>query len=98
MVLGSKDETGNGKLIFYKSSNLKDWMFVNSASKGNGFGCMWECPDYFETEGGEVLMISPMGLENDGKRYAEQSICMPVKFHESDCSIDIPDRYQYRFQ
>lgn len=95
MVLGSKDETGNGKLIFYKSSNLKDWMFVNSASKGNGFGCMWECPDYFETEGGEVLMISPMGLVNDGKRYVEQSICMPVKFNESDCSIDIPDRYQY---
>lgn len=94
MVVGSKTCDNRGKLLFYESDNLSDWRFVNSASKESGFGSMWECPDYFETNGGKVLVISPMNFLNNGKRYAEQAICMNVSFEEENCVMDIPDSFQ----
>ena len=95
MLIGSRGEDQRGKLLFYKSSNLTDWEYVNCASKENGFGTMWECPDYFETDGGQVLVFSPMEFLNDGKQYAQNLICMPVEFEEKTCSMNIPDDYQY---
>ncbi len=95
LVLGSNSGQGNGKLLFYKSENLTDWSFVNSAEKGTEFGYMWECPDYFETDGQQVLVLSPMGILKDGKREENQTICMTVKFDESTCSMKIPDEYQF---
>ena len=94
MVLGSKSETGNGKLLFFRSEDLSEWTIVNSVEK-EGLGYMWECPDFFETEGGKVLLFSPMGLINDGKRYAEQAICMNVEFDETTCTMNLPGEYQF---
>lgn len=95
MVLGSKTETEKGKLLFYRSRNLTDWEFVNSASKETGFGNMWECPDYFEINEDKVLVMSPVQFLNDGKRYAEQVICLLVQFDEETCTMEIPDHYQF---
>lgn len=95
MVVGSKTPDDKGKLIFYKSENLSDWELVNTASKENGFGWMWECPDYFETEGGKVLIISSMGLLKEENLEENQTICMPVTFEEGTCKMEIPDQYQY---
>lgn len=95
MVLGSMTPNGKGKLLFYRSENLEDWTFVNDAGKEDGFGWMWECPDYFETEGGKVLVISPMGISQDGKREENHTICMTVEFDEETCDMDIPDEYQF---
>lgn len=95
MVLGSRTPDNKGKLIFYKSENLYDWKLVNTAEKKDGFGWMWECPDYFKTEGGEVLVISPMGLRKEDALEANHTICMPVTFAEETCTMDIPDHYQY---
>ncbi len=94
MMLGSAGREGAGKLLFYRSENLWDWTLVNTATKERGFGWMWECPDYFETEGGKVLVFSPMGFRNDGKRYADQTICMTVDFEEETCQMDLSDSYQ----
>lgn len=95
MVLGSKTPDNRGKLIFYKSENLFDWELVNTASKESGFGWMWECPDYFETEGGKVLVISPMGIRKEENFEENHAICMPVEFEEKTCTMEIPEHYQY---
>lgn len=95
MVLGTKTEDEKGKLIFYKSENLLDWEPVNTVSKESGFGGMWECPDYFETEGGKVLVISPMGICRNGDAEENHTICTTVEFEEDTCTMEIPDRYQY---
>lgn len=95
MVVGSKTPDDKGKLIFYKSENLSDWELVNTVSKESGFGWMWECPDYFETEGGKVLVISPIGLLKEENLEGNQTICMPVSFEEKTCTMTIPDQYQY---
>ena len=51
MVLGSTVDK-NGRLLFYKSSDLKTWQYLNYCEK-DGFGWMWECPDFFEIDGRE---------------------------------------------
>ena len=95
LVVGSKTPDDKGKLLFYKSENLSDWELVNTASKEGGFGWMWECPDYFETEGGKVLVISPIGLLKEEGLEGNQTICMQVAFEEATCTMEIPDSYQY---
>lgn len=95
MVLGSSTADSRGQLLFYKSENLTDWTFVNTASKGKNWGWMWECPDYFEVNGGQILIISPMGLLQEAPMEENHTICMPVAFDEKTCSMKIPDEYQY---
>lgn len=94
MVLGSKTKDGRGKLLFYKSADLSEWKFAGSTSK-SGLGRIWECPDYFETESGGVLMMSPMGFLMDGRQREEQTICLAADFEEDTCRMDISDQWQY---
>lgn len=95
MVLGSKTPDNKGKLIFYKSSNLYDWETVNTASNEGDWGWMWECPDYFEVEGGKVLVLSPMGIGRNEALEQNHSICTLVEFEEETCTMNIPEMYQF---
>ena len=61
LILGSTVEEKYGEVLFYRSEDLHTWTYVNKAWKGPDYGWMWECPDLFGTEGGNVLMVSPMG-------------------------------------
>lgn len=83
-----------GRLIFYKSNDLKKWSYLNFSEKEN-FGWMWECPDYFEVDGNGVIVFSPMGFINDGKKYDSASVCMLSKFDEMSGTINLP--YEYSF-
>lgn len=95
LVMGSRSPEGRGKLLFYRSDDLRNWHFVDDVSKGDGWGWMWECPDYFETKGGQVLVFSPMRFLQDGKWEENQAICMVVDFQEEGCKMKLPDNYQY---
>lgn len=95
MVLGTTSAGENGKLLFYKSDDLKHWTLQNSLSGKSECGWMWECPDYFETEGGKVLLISCMGILKDGDLEANQSICSIVNFQEETCNMQIINQCQY---
>ncbi len=95
MVLGCRSGNGRGKLLFYRSEDLENWSYVNEASKGDGWGWMWECPDYFEASGAHVLIFSPMRFLKDGKWEENQVICMTVDFEEKNCAMRLPDTYQF---
>lgn len=94
MILGSTVNCERGRLLFYRSYDLYEWKFVNSVSRGD-FGWMCECPDYFETDGGKVLMFSSMMRAEDGSRIDSQTICTLVDFDEETCTMDITKSYQY---
>lgn len=94
MVIGSKSEE-KGKLLFYRSENLSDWTYMNQTTTGEKLGWMWECPDYFETENGQVLVFSPMGIMDDGKIHENHALCTCVDFDEKTCSMNILDSYQF---
>lgn len=90
MVIGtSVSSKPVGRLLFYKSADLKNWEYINYAER-EGLGWMWECPDYFRVDDSDVLIFSPMGLEN-----GNQSICSLVKFEEESCRMEIPGEYQF---
>ena len=67
MIVGSTFDN-NGRFLFFKSENLENWEYVNYCEK-RGFGCIWECPDYFTLEGQEVLSVSPQGLTREEFRF-----------------------------
>ncbi len=93
MVLGS---TVNqcGRLLFYRSSDLKNWEYVNFCKKKN-LGWMWECPDYFATDDSKITVFSPMGFLMDGKAYDAAAICMLVAFEENSCTMHLSNHYQF---
>lgn len=95
LILGSTMEGKYGEILFYKSDDLHTWTYIDKVWKGPGYGWMWECPDYFHTAGGDVLLLSAMGILKNGEKESNQSICFPVTFNHQTCELDIPDHYQY---
>lgn len=60
MVLGSASSDGFGKVLLYKSEDLRKWTFVNVLVESKGeLGPIGECPDFFELDGKHVLLLSP---------------------------------------
>lgn len=92
MVLGSTVDK-NGRLLFYKSSDLKTWQYLNYCEK-DGFGWMWECPDFFEVDGKGVTIFSPMGFFNDGNGYDSVAVCMLSSFDENTGKMELSENYQ----
>ena len=95
LVLGSTVGEKYGEVLFYRSDDLHSWTYVDKAFKGPEYGWMWECPDYFETKGGKVLILSAMGFLKNGEKEKNQSICFHVEFDQSSCRMEIPDTYQF---
>ncbi len=74
MVLGAQTEKLEGRAVLFQSDNLKDWQFLGDITGSNTdqlgeFGYMWECPDMFELNGKDVLIVCPQGLEAKEMRY-----------------------------
>ena len=74
MVVGAQSNDLQGKAVLFTSSDLKDWELVGEVSGSNteqlnDFGYMWECPDLFDLNGKDILIVSPQGLEQDGILY-----------------------------
>ena len=92
MVLGSTVDK-NGRLLFYKSSDLKTWQYLNYREK-DGFGWMWECPDFFEIDGKGVTIFSPMGFFNDRNGYDSVAVCMLSSFDENTGKMELSENYQ----
>ncbi|MGN0299299.1 MAG: glycoside hydrolase family 32 protein [Lachnospiraceae bacterium] len=93
MVLGSSTQEKQGEIVIYKSCDLKDWSLAGTASTPEKLGWMWECPDYFEVNGTQVLIVSPMGIMKEP--YTDQTVCTLVKFDEKSCQMQIPQQYQF---
>ncbi|WP_010531774.1 glycoside hydrolase family 32 protein [Lentibacillus jeotgali] len=74
IVIGAQTESGNGAVVWYTSDDLMNWIYkgpiAGSGLNGLGaFGYMWECPDFFELAGKDILMISPQGLSPRGSLF-----------------------------
>lgn len=70
MVVGNSTKENIGRVILYRSPDLRKWSYVGVLAQGDEkLGFMWECPDFFELDGKHVLMISPQGIKKDGDLY-----------------------------
>ncbi|CAK1595751.1 unnamed protein product [Parnassius mnemosyne] len=70
VILGSKTNDKRGRVLLYRSTDMKSWEFLTVLAESQGdMGYMWECPDFFELDGKFVLLMSPQGLVPQGDRY-----------------------------
>lgn len=70
-LIASKCKNGGGQILLYKSKDLIDWEFVSVMLKGETYeGSMWECPDLFELDGKDVLIISVDGLPKRENKFS----------------------------
>lgn len=66
-VIGSRQINQFGQVLLFKSNNLTDWSHVGPVIQGNlrsvhVLGYMFECPDLFELNGKDVLIMSPQQI------------------------------------
>jgi beta-fructofuranosidase len=72
MVLGSRDQSGFGRVLLYSSNNLFEWEYkgiLSQAEHPETEGYMWECPDFFQLDGQHILLTSPQGIVPNHGRF-----------------------------
>ncbi len=64
MVVGNSTKENVGRVILYRSPDLRKWSYIGVLAQGNEKPWIHgECPDFFELDGKHVLMISPQGIK-----------------------------------
>ena len=61
---------GNGAILLFHSPDAFSWSYegILLENKGN-IGKMWECPDYFELDGKDIILISPQNMLPQQDKY-----------------------------
>ncbi|KRL36811.1 glycoside hydrolase family 32 protein [Liquorilactobacillus uvarum] len=101
MVLGSQDKSKQGRVLLYRSKDLFKWDYLKvltAADPTANEGYMWECPDYFELDGKNLLLVSPQGINAEhgmfknihqtGYFILDQDKDSKSAFHELDSGHD----------
>ncbi|MCF7930812.1 MAG: GH32 C-terminal domain-containing protein [Acholeplasmataceae bacterium] len=66
-VIGSRQINNFGQVLLFSSKNLMDWEYIGPVIQGSTntiykLGYMFECPDIFELQGQDVLIMSPQQI------------------------------------
>ena len=70
-VVGSRNKAETvGLALLFESADMENWKFksIMARSEGNQ-GDMWECPNFAEIDGRDVLILSPMNIKAEGKKF-----------------------------
>ena len=69
-VVASQHKDQVGCIVLLGSDDLVDWNFESIFLKGEAHqGHVFECPDFFELDGKECLIVSPMRYEREGDSF-----------------------------
>lgn len=69
-LMGSRTAQGEGQVLLYRSEDLFKWEFVNVVRRDSlTTRGIYECPDLFEYDGKDVMLLSPQGYETKEWRY-----------------------------
>ena len=55
-------------MLVYESDDLVNWKYTGKVYK-EGYGYMWECPDYFEIDGNGFLSTCPQGMPHHETKW-----------------------------
>ena len=93
MVLGSTYHGKQARVLIFESEDGENWNYKSQCRKET-YGHTMECPDLFKIREQYVFIGSPMGIQNDGLEYANQSVCTLAKFDAKTGELSLPDEYQ----
>ena len=83
VVVGNRGEDGSGNILMYESDDAINWKYDGIVSSShNQYGRMWECPDFFELDGKDVLFTSPQEMTAIGLEFhpGNANVCIIGKF------------------
>lgn len=91
LVVGNRKSDGLGQIVLFASENLRDWQYITVLAENDGsYGRMWECPDFFELDGKNVLIVSPQDMRANGYNSynGNHSIYFVGKYDKKHCKFD----------
>lgn len=69
-VVANLTANKSGQILLYTSEDGFNWKFKNVFLENNNrFGIMWECPDFLNLDGKDMVLISPMDMLPEGLEY-----------------------------
>lgn len=69
-IIVAKTAQETGQILLYSSTDLIDWDYTSVLWEGTQEeGIMWECPDIFELDGKEAIIISPIAFPKENNHY-----------------------------
>ncbi len=86
-VVGSRPADGSGQILMFKSCDGLDWKFHQVLCSNQGrYGKMWECPDFFELDGKQILLVSPQDMLPQGFEYhnGNGTVCIIGSYDEEN--------------
>lgn len=91
-VAGNCTLDKDGRILLFSSEDGLKWKFEKTLISNNGrFGRMWECPDFFELDGKQVLLVSPQDMLPQGFEYhnGNGTVCIIGNYdNETDTFIE----------
>lgn len=82
-VVADKTADENSEILLYRSKDAFQWEFVNVLDRSDEkLGKMWECPDFYEVDGKQVLVVSPIEMQPE-----------KLKFHAGNSVIYLTGKY-----
>lgn len=91
MVLGARTAENTGSIIVYESDDLEKWSYHGTLIDGDeDEGYMWECPDTFELDDKDILILSPQGIREEKYQFNNP--------HSAGYLIGQTDWQQVKFQ
>ena len=73
--MGARTNGDTGEALVYTSSDKLNWQLLKVLRSKEKLGYMWECPDIFQIEGQQVLIVCPQGVSASGDRYQNVYQC-----------------------
>ena len=85
-VVGNCAAERDGQILLFSSRDGLDWKYEKVLAVNHGrFGKAWECPDFFELDGKQVLLTSPMDMLPKGLEYhnGNGTLCLIGTYDET---------------
>ena len=95
-VAGNCTPDKDGRILLFSSEDGLKWKFEKTLISNNGrFGRMWECPDFFELDGKQVLLVSPQDMLPQGFEYhnGNGTVCI-IGYYDNETDTFIEEKNQ----
>ena len=89
-VVGNRTPDGSGTILMYESPDALHWRFIGKlASCHNQYGRMWECPDFFNLDGKDVLFVSPQEMKPIGLEFhlGNGTVCLIGRYDRENVHL-----------
>ena len=89
-IVGSRSADDSGQILMYHSEDGFHWKFRRILARNhNRYGKMWECPDFFELDGKQVLFTSPQDMLPEGFEYhnGNGTLCLIGTYDEENAEF-----------